>query len=263
MRQMLRRLSAHVPTLRRLMARRGDPAAAARPWRHPPLPPEEVAAFRRRIAEIHWFHSMDLGHGLRTSGPVAPDELQARLSWLRFPEDLSGQSFLDIAAWDGFYSFEAEQRGAARVLATDHFCWHGPGWGSKAGFLLAREALRSRVEDRDVDVMDVCREAVGEFDVVLFSGIFYHLRDPLRALANAASVARKLLLVETAVGFLRVREPVMGYLPRQPGNEGSNYWRPNPALIRLLLREQGFTRVECRLREEAPGAYRGFFDARR
>ena len=41
---------------------------------------------------------------------------------------------LDIGAWDGFFSFEAERRGASRVLATDHFCWSGEGWGTKAGF---------------------------------------------------------------------------------------------------------------------------------
>ena len=28
---------------------------------------------------------------------------------------------LDIGAWDGFYSFEAEKRGAERILAIDSF----------------------------------------------------------------------------------------------------------------------------------------------
>jgi hypothetical protein len=51
-------------------------------------------------------------------------------------------------AWDGFFSFEAERRGAQRVLATDSFCWDVGGWGTKAGFELARRALGSKVEDK-------------------------------------------------------------------------------------------------------------------
>ena len=64
-------------------------------------------------------------------------------------------SVLDVGAWDGFFSFEAERRGAARVLAIDSFSWEGDGWGSKAGFELAHEALGSRVESRTIDVLDL------------------------------------------------------------------------------------------------------------
>ena len=41
--------------------------------------------------------------------------------------------------------------------------------------MLAREALGSRVEDIDIDVMDLTPERVGTFDVVLFLGVLYHL----------------------------------------------------------------------------------------
>ena len=42
------------------------------------------------------------------------------------------------------------------MLATDSFSWNGMGWANKQGFLLAREILRSKVED--MDIMDVCQE---------------------------------------------------------------------------------------------------------
>ena len=51
---------------------------------------------------------------------------------------------LDIGAWDGALSFEAERRGASRVLATDSFCWSGEGWGTKDGFEFARKAIGSQ-----------------------------------------------------------------------------------------------------------------------
>ncbi len=44
------------------------------------------------------------------------------------------------------------------------FCWSGPGWGTKAEFELAREALSSRVEDREIDVVDLSPETVGVFE---------------------------------------------------------------------------------------------------
>lgn len=85
---------------------------------------------------------------------------------------MSGRTVLDIRACDGLLSFEAERRGAARVLATDSFCLVGAGLGSKAPFQLARRVLQSRVIDMDIDVMETTPQAVGVFDVVLSSGCF-------------------------------------------------------------------------------------------
>ena len=125
------------------------------------------------------------------------DDTPLRLARLDLPSSLAGRTVLDIGAWDGFFSFEAERRGAARVVAADYYAWHGIGWGThqgKAGFTLARECLGSRVEDLDIDVMDLSPERVGTFDVVLFLGVLYHLRHPLLALERIASVTRELLI---------------------------------------------------------------------
>lgn len=235
----------------------------------PPLSAEQVADYKRRIdqfaTETGWFHSLDLGHGLKTKGPATADALRDRLEFLHFPFDLTGLSFLDIASWDGFYAFEAEARGAARVLATDKFCWGGPGWGRQGGFLLAREILQSQVEDKIIEADELSPETVGTFDVVLFSGIFYHLRDPIKSMAAAASVTGKMMMVETHVSFEEVTRPVMGYLPRQSRNETSNYWRPNPLMIRTLLKEMGFHHIEERIHGEAAAAHErhGFWNAYR
>src|SRR5262249_3595170 len=176
---------------------------AKRSWQYRTLNQADIAAYQQRINQITnrcppsgWFHSLDLGNGLFTRGHCTLEALRCQVEWLHFP-DLRGQSFLDLGSWDGFYAFEAEQRGGARVLASDWFCWHGPGWGNKQGFLLARQILGSKVEDMDIDIMDVCPERVGLFDVVLFSGMLYHMRDPIKALQNAASVCKKHLIVET------------------------------------------------------------------
>jgi glycosyltransferase involved in cell wall biosynthesis/SAM-dependent methyltransferase len=240
-----------------------------RPWRYPNLTQAEIAAYQQRIDQITnrhspsgWFHSLELGNGLFAPGQIKLDVLRRQVEWLHLPEDLTGQSFIDLGSWDGFYAFEAEQRGAARVLATDSFSWNGMGWSNKQGFLLARDILRSQVEDMDIDIIDVCPERVGVFDVVLFSGMLYHMRDPIKALQNAASVCKNQLIIETAVGMLDVKEPAMVYLPRVPGEEQSNHWRPNPQLINLWLKELGFREIDYRI-DPFPLGPLGFFNALR
>lgn len=199
-----------------------------------------------RADAVRWFHSIDLGGGVVTKGVDATQP--ERLARLRLPEDLSGRSVLDIGAWDGFFSFEAERRGAARVVAADYYSWHGQGWGTghgKAGFELAREALGSRVEDVDVDVMDLSAERVGTFDVVFFLGVLYHLPNPLLALERVASVTRDLLILETVVDMLGFGRPAVAFYPGRELNEDpTNWWGPNVAAVHGMLRTVGFRHVE-------------------
>jgi len=68
-----------------------------------------------------------------------------------------------------FFSFEAECRGARRVLAIDSHVWKN---GAKEGFELARKVLGSKVEDKEIDVMDISPQNIGIFDYVLFLGGF-------------------------------------------------------------------------------------------
>ena len=200
-----------------------------------------IDELKARAAAISWYHTIDLGHGVTTRGV---DDSPYRLARLDLPASLAGSSVLDVGAWDGFFSFEAERRGAARVVASDDYSWHGGGWGSKAGFLLAREALGSRVEDVDIDVMDLAPDRVGIFDVVFFLGVLYHLRHPLLALERIASVTRSLLVMETVVDLVGVDRPAMAFYPgKELNDDPTNWWGPNPAAVHGMLRSVGFARV--------------------
>jgi tRNA (mo5U34)-methyltransferase len=194
---------------------------------------------------LKWYHTIDLGQGVVTKGV---DNSPERLARARLPQDLSGLSVLDIGAWDGFFSFEAERRHASRVVASDYYAWHGTGWGTgqgKAGFQLARQALSSRVEDVDVDVMDLSAERVGTFDVVLFLGVLYHLPNPLLALERVASVTNELLILETVVDMVGVSRPAAAFYPdRELNGDPTNWWGPNHAAVSGMLRSVGFARVD-------------------
>ncbi len=200
------------------------------------------AWIRQRVNEIQWFHSLELGHGVRTPGIIDSQKVLGRVN---LPEQLAGKSVLDVGAWDGFYAFEAEKRGAQRVLATDHFCWSGDGWGTKRGFDLAHELLESQVESRDIDIMDLSPDAIGVFDVVLFLGVLYHMRHPMLALEKVASVAGDLLILETSADLTNCRRPALAfYQEGQLNNDGTNWFGPNEPAIHAMLKAVGFRKVQ-------------------
>jgi tRNA (mo5U34)-methyltransferase len=201
---------------------------------------------RAEADKIAWYHTMDIG-SLRTKGS---DNTPSQLQGIQMPDSLAGLTVLDVGAWDGFYSFEAERRGAKRVLATDRQAWRSAetlGWGTgKAGFEFARRALSSQVEDLEIDVYDISPRTVGMHDVVFFLGVLYHLKDPLGALERVASVTNKLLIVETAVDLMRLRRPALAFYPgRELNGDPTNWFAPNVACVEAMLRVCGFRRVQC------------------
>jgi tRNA (mo5U34)-methyltransferase len=205
----------------------------------------EVAVDRTELAEraaaLQWYHSLDLGQGVKTQGIYEPAKHLHRYA---IPERLDGKTVLDIGAWDGFYSFEAERRGAKRVLATDHYQWDGTGWGSKQAFELAREAYGSHVEDRPLDVMKLSRAEYGTFDVVFFLGVLYHLKHPLYALERIFEVTDELLILETEIDMTWTRRPAAAFYPgRELQKIDSNWWGPNITAVEGMLRTVGFTDV--------------------
>jgi tRNA (mo5U34)-methyltransferase len=205
---------------------------------------------RQRVAGVRWWHRIDLGDGVVTPGL---DDSPTKLAMLQMPRDLTGKSVLDVGAWDGFFSFEAERRGARQVVATDSFCWNGPGWGNKDGFELARLALGSRVTDREIEVLDISPATVGTFDVVLFLGVLYHMRHPLLALERVAAVTNELLILETHVEVFEHDERVMLFYPRTELNgDPTNWWGPTPSALEAMLHDVGFGKVEIVGRDLTP-----------
>jgi tRNA (mo5U34)-methyltransferase len=233
-----------------------------------PLTDEEL---RERVAALCWYHSIDLGNGLKTAGVsqgpvVGEDELP----------DLAGKTVLDVGAWDGYYSFLAERLGAARVVALDHYAWGvdipardryweecrrngtlpdpgrdlsefwDPALPGKQGFDLAREALGSHVEPLVCNFTDDDLSSLGTFDVTFFFGVLYHLRDPLDGLARLRSVTKSIAVVETeAVHFQGYDNE--SYLQFRAGDElqrdFTNWFVPSIEGLRQLCRAAGFHHV--------------------
>ena len=207
----------------------------------PPDAPAPDDALAERVRALDWWHRIDLGGGVVTPGR---DDSPAKLARLRLPRDLSGLRVLDIGAWDGFFSFEAERRGAAEVVAIDGPAWERGDTSGRACFDLARDALASKVQAVPLDVMALSPERVGRFDVVLCLGVLYHLREPWAALERIASVCDGLLVLETHADATRERRPAMVmYSGDELNDDASNWWGPNDAALRAMLTDVGFADV--------------------
>jgi tRNA (mo5U34)-methyltransferase len=204
----------------------------------------DVEVLKSLVFSRPWFHTIDLGHGVITPGV---DQSWAKLQLLEFPGSLAGKTVLDVGAYDGFFSFEAERRGAARVVAADEFCWSRPAdpMTDGRGFDIAHWALQSKVEKRRIAVEDISPESVGTFDYVFFLGVLYHSPDPLGYLRRVHSVCSRTLILETHVDGLDYERPTMVFYPGATlGDDPSNFWGPNPKCVIEMLREVGFGRIE-------------------
>ena len=203
---------------------------------------------QQKIDALKWCHPLELG-GIQTRPQWhVRRRFARRLKFLQIPPDLTGKSVLDIGAWDGFFSFECERRGAARVLAIDTFAWDHYG---KDGFLLAHEMLKSKVEHQRCAAEDIDAATLGTFDLVLFLGVFYHLRSPIQVLDRIRAVTTGTLICEThaLVPAFHEKYPLVSFFPGDGLEAGLKYEfssEPTIEAMRQMLRSSGFTKVDVK-----------------
>jgi tRNA (mo5U34)-methyltransferase len=212
------------------------------------------AEIARRVDELgDWFHNLDLG-GVRT----APNHFLGdfpNVKWKyicsAIPENLEGSTVLDIGCNGGFYCLEMKKRGAGRVLGVDV----DDRYLNQARF--AAETLGVDVEFQKLSVYDVDQIA-GEFDYVLFLGVFYHLRYPLFALDKVIKKVRRRLVFQTMIrGSEKERQwdkdyhfwnkqifndpdfPRMYFVENSYANDPTNWWIPNRGAAEAMLRSSG------------------------
>jgi SAM-dependent methyltransferase len=160
---------------------------------------------------------------------------------------LEGKTFLDCACNGGAYCFLAREFGATDVVGFDvreH-------WITQAKF--AQEHRKTAPVDNirfDVmDLYDVPKQNMPQFDFTYFSGIFYHLPDPITGLKIAADQTKDILFISTA-GVSRPENPTGMSMSRESTTRVMSgvyemSWFPNgPECIQALLNWLGFAEVK-------------------
>lgn len=184
-----------------------------------------------RMRTQRWVHCIDVGEGITTPGSW-PKKGQAPYMKVFDDLDFKGKKVLDIGCLDGLWSFEAEARGASEVYATDLVSQTHP--PRDECFLTAHALRESNVTYvPDLSVFDVDRLGVKDFDIVLFMGVYYHLKDPVRALARLRRVMREggTIVVEGQVTDAPGVQAEFFY-NRYFGRDLSNWWIPSIQCLR-------------------------------
>jgi tRNA (mo5U34)-methyltransferase len=191
------------------------------------------------LRSLGWYHSIERPDGTIIEGHQSIAILRNRIAQFPIPDDLTGKRVLDIGAWDGWFSFEMERRGAT-VVAVDST--------RSERFLAAREMLNSKVEYRVQDVYSLRPEDLGTFDIVLFFGVLYHLRHPLLALERMCALSTDLVCVESYVtdtGDDAASVPLMEfYEATELCGQFDNWVGPNVACLLAFCRSAGFANVK-------------------
>ena len=198
-------------------------------------------------AEPYWFHQMDLGDGVVTPG--WSNAARDKLPYFRLPDDMTGLRVLDVGCAEGFFSFEAERRGASEVVSLD--------FDSQCikRFQLCADALGSKVTHPQVhSVYELDPSVMGTFDLVMFFGLLYHLKHPLLGIEKVAAMTSGTLLIQswtlettalTDQPLARFQAHGLASGPKEnPVHDPSVYWEPNAACIRDMLDHVGLVNIE-------------------
>jgi tRNA (mo5U34)-methyltransferase len=202
-----------------------------------------VEDWRIRLSKTGWWHSFEMPDGTLVEGVNSLEAQKQRLARFSIPENLTGKRVLDIGAWDGWFTFEMERRGA-EVLAIDR--WDNP------RFREMHAALRSNADYRQMNVYELSPAAVGRFDVVLFLGVLYHLKHPLLALERVCSVTKNFAAVESFAltdrflpGIGVEEYSLLKFFERDGfGGQFDNWFAATPQCLVGMCRTAGFARAE-------------------
>lgn len=210
---------------------------------------EEIELQIKKI--LHWRHQIELPFGIVTPGLI---NTQKEWTLYQMPNDLHGKRVLDIGCSDGYYSFQSEKLGASEVVAIDDKS--SLYWNQGSAIGMVREILNSEVKFMHKSVYDLNKDEQGEFDVVFFLNVIYHLRYPLLGLDKIRAVMRSgATMLYKSYYSKNIEFKIFGKLAKlQIGNKPlaqfyptnelagdyTNWWGPNIPAHRAMIESSGF-----------------------
>jgi tRNA (mo5U34)-methyltransferase len=172
---------------------------------------------------------------------IAPRDGWVRMMNRIYPDGLQGRSVLDCACNCGAYCFWARELGATDCFGFDV----REEWIRQAQFLAENRTWPTDgITFEVLDIYDLPKRGLEQFDIVMFKGIFYHLPDPVAGLRAAADLSKELLILNTAIrtdlpdGMLAVAEE--GTEQWMSGVHGLNWFPTGPHVLERILRWMGF-----------------------
>ena len=190
---------------------------------------------KMEISRLDWFHSIDLNNGLITPGRKANNETLYSVYFLLDQLDIKDLDCLDIGCKDGIISFILEMAGAKSVTATD--LWDMPTVNLLKKFFHSNLQFLPKTSLDEIPLR-LKNYLIKNFDLIILSGVLYHLPDPLTGLLHCRDLIRAggLFILETAVS--NGQAPVMTFSPgvrHGVYTEPTTFWLPTPTCVKEML----------------------------
>jgi tRNA (mo5U34)-methyltransferase len=223
----------------------------------------ERLALTQRVEELGpWFHNYELASGVWTNPSGRFPGIEYPLERWRLIEqflpELEGKSCLDVGCSSGFFSLKLKEMGAAYVLGVDF---------EQQPQAIEQSQFAARTLGLDVEFRNMSAYDLGtlqrKFDLVLFMGVFYHLRHPLVALEAIHSLCGGTLIFQTITTphqgnlsgldrtittnvdlhsstLLETQFPALRFLEGALNGDLSCWFIPNVQAVAAMLRVCGF-----------------------
>jgi SAM-dependent methyltransferase len=212
------------------------------------------------LEDCFFYHAMELpGFGL----VAAHWDLRGRFDDYVGGVKVEGKSVLDVGAATGFLSFEAEKRGASRVLSFDMseakqqtflpfkdklYYRDRDRWAEEYGaeieqwknaYWLCHRLLNSKAEVYYGNIYELPQD-LGQFDIAIVGSVLEHLNDQITALASIARLTKEKIVIVSPL--LQTDERIARF-EALAGNPDADFtwWTYSLGVYREVLSMLGFS----------------------
>ncbi|MBI4463435.1 MAG: DUF1698 domain-containing protein [Acidobacteria bacterium] len=143
-----------------------------------------------------WYQHFELPGGVWTGNGEDPSYkpiTRWKLLEPYVPEDLAGQTVLDVGGNAGFFSLQMKLRGAKRCVLVEPYTE----FVRQARFAAQEFAVKLEIVNEDIHTY--CLTTEERFDYVIFLGLFYHLKYPVLVLDRLAEMTKQRMFFHSYV----------------------------------------------------------------
>ncbi|OFV94208.1 MAG: hypothetical protein A3H28_08390 [Acidobacteria bacterium RIFCSPLOWO2_02_FULL_61_28] len=204
-----------------------------------------------------WYQHFALPSGVLTGNGQEPSyrpETRWNLLEPYVPEDLSGQTVLDVGGNAGYFSVQMKLRGAKKCVLVESYVE----FARQAEFVAKQFGVKMEIVNEDIHTY--CLTTEERFDYVLFLGLFYHLKYPVLALDRLAEMTKRRMFFQSHLIGSEEETPVekgnyergaddqiindpafprMSFIEQLYNGDPTNWWIPNYGALEPLLRSAG------------------------
>lgn len=230
-----------------------------------PVSDAETSKIRQDLAALApWFHNYEVAKGVWSNGGgdgPGPDYPARRWNQIApWFSEMRGKTVLDVGCSSGFFSLKAAELGAS-VVGIDS----GEQNRALDQARFAQAVLKLQADFQNLSIYDSPK--LGRtFDIILFMGVFYHLRHPLLALEALRKVCTGSMIFQTnttpnaqavrevagasedvqlnSAEMLDSRFPTIKFVEGGLGGDSSCWFVPNVEGVVAMLRSCGFVPKE-------------------